>query len=428
MKKNKLPMFLLALGAAILVWLYDVTVVNPNDTSTISGIPVSFANEDVIRSQDLMVTGGSSDTVSLRISGRRSELKKLSKNNIEVTVDLSQITEEGNHDLPYTVQFPANVSSGELSIDNRSPATVSVTVEHYIRRTIEVRTVFEGDVSPGAEGESLVIDTDTMKVTPGEVTVTGPAEQVEAIDCAMITIDRSGISETTVAEYDYELLDASGDPVNRDELVADVEKFTINIPVLKFKEVPLTVRTVDGGGATAANVSYSLSADSIKISGDPSLVDRIHQIELGTLDFASVIGPTTRTYSVSLPEGVNNASGVTEVELTAEVSGLNVINLTIDDFTLINVPENLTAESLGESVQLTLRGTPAALSNLKPEDVAVTVDLSSFTQAPRRSAGGPHRFEHPHRHPFLIRRNIYAAAGPGLPGLSRRRLRSLCAA
>ena len=380
MKKNKLPMFLLALGAAILVWLYDVTVVNPNDTSTISGIPVSFANEDVIRSQDLMVTGGSSDTVSLRISGRRSELKKLSKNNIEVTVDLSQITEEGNHDLPYTVQFPANVSSGELSIDNRSPATVSVTVEHYIRRTIEVRTVFEGDVSPGAEGESLVIDTDTMKVTPGEVTVTGPAEQVEAIDCAMITIDRSGISETTVAEYDYELLDASGDPVNRDELVADVEKFTINIPVLKFKEVPLTVRTVDGGGATAANVSYSLSADSIKISGDPSLVDRIHQIELGTLDFASVIGPTTRTYPVSLPEGVNNASGVTEVELTAEVSGLNVINLTIDDFTLINVPENLTAESLGESVQLTLRGTPAALSNLKPEDVAVTVDLSSFTQ------------------------------------------------
>ena len=380
MKKNKLPMLLPSLSNAILMWLYAVTVVNPNDTSTISGIPVSFANEDVIRSQDLMVTGGSSDTVSLRISGRRSELKKLSKNNIEVTVDLSQITEEGNHDLPYTVQFPANVSSGELSIDNRSPATVSVTAEHSIRRTIEVRTVFEGDVSPGAEGESLVIDTDTMKVTPGEVTVTGPAEQVEAIDCAMITIDRSGISETTVAEYDYELLDASGDPVNRDELVADVEKFTINIPVLKFKEVPLTVRTVDGGGATAANVSYSLSADSIKISGDPSLVDRIHQIELGTLDFASVIGPTTRTYSVSLPEGVNNASGVTEVELTAEVSGLNVINLTIDDFTLINVPENLTAESLGESVQLTLRGTPAALSNLKPEDVAVTVDLSSFTQ------------------------------------------------
>ena len=373
-------MILLALGAAILVWLYDVTVVNPNDTSTISGIPVSFVNEDAMRSQDLMVTGGNDETVSLRVSGRRSELKKLSKNNIEVTADLSEITEAGQHDLFYTVRFPANVSSGDLSIDNRSPATVSVTVEHYIRRSVEVRTVFEGDVSPGAEGESLVIDTDSMKVIPGEVTVTGPAEKVETIDSAVITIDRSDITETTVAEYSYELLDADGEAVSRDELVTDVEKFTVTIPVLKYKEVPLTVRTVDGGGATEANVSYSLSADTIKISGDPSLVDRIHQIELGTLDFASVIGPTTRTYTVSLPEGVNNASGVTEVELTAEVTGLSVITVTVDDFTLVNVPENLTAESLGESVQLTLRGTPAALASLQPEDVVVTVDLSSFTQ------------------------------------------------
>ena len=134
MKNNKLPVILLALAAAIAVWLYDVTVVNPNDTSTISGIPVVFTNEESMREQDLMLTSGASGTVSLRISGRRSELKKLSKSNIEVTVDLSQITEEGNHDLPYTVQFPANVSSGELSIDNRSPATVTVTVEHYIRR------------------------------------------------------------------------------------------------------------------------------------------------------------------------------------------------------------------------------------------------------------------------------------------------------
>ena len=380
MKKNKLPMFLLALVAAILVWLYDVTVVNPNDTSTISGIPVSFVNEDVIRAQDLMVTGGTDGTVSLRISGRRSELKKLTRNNIEVTVDLSQISEAGSHELPYTVRFPANVSSGDLSIDNRSPVSVAVTVEHYIRRAVEVRTVFEGDVSSGAEGESLVIDTDSMKVIPSEVTVTGPAEQVEAIDCAMITIDRSGISETTVATYDYELLNADGEAVSRDELVTDVEQFTVTIPVLKYKEVPLTVRTIAGGGATDANVSYTLSAETIKISGDPSLVDRIHQIELGTLDLASVIGPTTRTYSVNLPEGVNNASGVTEVEVNAEVSGLSVITLTIDDFALVNVPENLTAESLGESVQLTLRGTPAALNNLKAEDVSVTVDLSSFTQ------------------------------------------------
>ena len=377
MKNNKLPVILLALAAAIAVWLYDVTVVNPNDTSTISGIPVVFTNEESMREQDLMLTSGASGTVSLRISGRRSELKKLSKSNIEVTVDLSQISEAGSHELPYTVRFPANVSSGDLTIDNRSPAYVSVTAEHYIRRAVEVRTVFEGSAASGAKGESLLIDTNAIRIEPNEVTVTGPAEQVEAIDCAMVTINLSDISETTVAQYDFELLDAQGESVNRDELVTDTDKLTVTIPVLKSKEVPLTLRTVPGGGATEANVSYTLSTESINISGDPAVVDRITQIELGSLDLATVIGPTVRTYTISLPEGVNNDSGVTEVEVNAEVKGLSVITLTIEDFALVNVPDNLTAESLGESIQLTLRGTPAALAGITPEDVEVTVDLSS---------------------------------------------------
>lgn len=381
MKNNKLLMFLLALGAAIVIWLYDVTVVNPNDTSTISGIPVTFVNEDAIQARDLMVTGADAGTVSLRIYGRRSELKQLSRNNIEVSVDLSQISGAGTHELPYTVRYPANVSSGGLSIENRSPTSVTVEVEHYIRRAVEVRTVFEGDVTPGSGGESLVIDTDAMTITPNVVTVTGPSDMVGAIDCAMITINQSDITETTVASYDFVLLNAQGEAVGRDELVTDADKLTVTIPVLKYKEVPLQLRTIPGGGATEENVSYTLSSDTIKISGDAVLVDRIHQIELGTLDFATVIGPTSRTYTVNLPEGVNNASGLTEVEATIQVSGLNVTTMAIEDFTLVNVPDNLTADPLGESVQLTLRGTPAALNSLTPEDIEVTVDLSSFTQA-----------------------------------------------
>ena len=32
--KRKLPLMLLALVCAVMVWLYDVTFVNPNDTAT----------------------------------------------------------------------------------------------------------------------------------------------------------------------------------------------------------------------------------------------------------------------------------------------------------------------------------------------------------------------------------------------------------
>ncbi len=379
--KNKLPMMLLALAAAILIWLYDVTVVNPNDVETISGIPVTFENADDMREQDLMMTSGEDVTVSLRVSGRRSELKKLTKNNIQVTVDLSQVEEAGSHELSYVIRFPANVSSGDLSIDTRSPAYVTVEVEHYIQRPVEVRVIFEGGETPEEAGEGLVIDTDAMSLTPTQVMVTGPAERVEAIDYARIVINKTEITQTSTADYSYELLDTEGEPMNLEELVTDVQAVTVSVPVLKYKEVPLVLKTVDGGGATKENVTYTLSTENIKISGEAAAVDAITQVELGTLDFATVTGPTTKIYPVLLPEGINNASGVAEVQATVRVSGLNVTTMSISDFELINVPENLTAQSISETVQLTLRGIPADLSSLEPEDVRVTADLSSFTQA-----------------------------------------------
>lgn len=379
--RNKLLAMLLALLAAIAVWLYDVTVMNPNDTDTFTSIPVVFENEEAMKEQDLMMTSEREVTVSLRISGRRSELKKLSRTNIQITVDLSQIHEVGTHELLYNIRYPANVSSGELSVETRTPSYVSVTVEHYIRRAVEIRAVFEGEGTTENDGESLAIDTDTMTITPGEVMVTGPAALVETIDYARIVINKAAITQTTVADYNYELLNYDGEVISRDELVTDVENVSVSIPVLKYKEVPLNLKTLAGGGATSENISYTLSTESIMISGDAAAVDKISQIELGTLDFATVTGPTNKTYPITLPEGINNASGVAEVQVAVRVTGLNVVTMTVSDFELINVPEELTAQPISESVQLTLRGTPAALMNLKPENVTVTADLSSFTQA-----------------------------------------------
>lgn len=381
MKKSKLPVMLLALLCATMVWLYDVTVVNPTDAETFSNIPVVFENEEEMRMNDLMVTNGTTETVTLRISGRRSELKKLSRNNIQVSVNLGEITEAGVHELSYTVRFPTGVSAGDLTIETRSPATVSVEAEHYIQRNIEVHAVFEGDASHTTDGGSLVLDTDAMQIEPSEISVTGPADIVDTITYARIVINKADITQTTVADYDFVLLDGNAEEVSRDELVTDCDTVRVSIPVLKYKEVPLILKTQPGGGATDENISYTMSASTIKISGEAQSVDRISQIELGTLDYAAITGPTTRTYPIILPDGINNASGVAEVTVSVKVSGLNVVTMSISDFTLTNIPANLSAESISESVQLTLRGTPAALSSLSEDDVEVTVDLSGFTQA-----------------------------------------------
>ena len=382
MKKSKLPMILLALGAAILVWLYDVTVVNPNDTNTVSGIPVRFINEDELNAQDLMVTNGAGGTVSLRISGRRSELKELSKDNVDVTVDLSQITEAGEHELPYTVRFPANVSSSDLKIDARTPVTISVEVEHYIRRAVEVRTVFEGETAAD-EDDPLVIDHGAMVLQPQEIMVTGPAELVQNIEYARVVIQKADITQTTDADYEYDLIDSEGAVADRTELVTDAEKVHVSIPVHKTKQVPLKLEINPGGGATTRDVTYTIQPANITISGEPDQVDGISEITLDPVNLAGVIGQeATVTRQIVLPEGINNASGVAEATVELKFKGLSIDTVTIDDFTIENTPKGLTATPLGESVQVNLRGTEADLKKLRQrlEEVAVTVDLSGYSQ------------------------------------------------
>ena len=382
MKKNKLPMILLALAAAILVWLYDVTVVNPNDTSTISGIPVRFINEDELNARDLMITSGAGGTVSLRVSGRRSELKELSKDNLDVVVDLSQITEAGRHELAYTVRYPATVSSSDLKIDTRSPVTVSVEVEHYIRRAVEVRTVFEGeDVSE--EGDPLVIDNSAMELQPAEIMVTGPAELVENVAYARVVIHKADITQTTVADYEYDLIGIDGEVVDRDELVTDAEKVNVSIPVHKTKQILLRLTINPGGGATERDISYSIHPAYITISGEPEQVDAIKAVELDPVNLGSVIGQeTSLTRQIVLPEGINNTSGVAEATVELRFKGLSIDSLAVTDFVLENIPDGLTATALSESMQLNLRGPEADLKKLEQrlEEIVVTVDLSGYSQ------------------------------------------------
>ena len=48
MQKHKILAFLLALIVSICLWFYAVTVVNPDDSTTINGISVQFEGFDAL--------------------------------------------------------------------------------------------------------------------------------------------------------------------------------------------------------------------------------------------------------------------------------------------------------------------------------------------------------------------------------------------
>lgn len=381
MTKNKYITMLLALLASVCLWLYVVTVVDPSDEVTISGIPVVLKNMEQMQENGMMLNSDDNPTVTLKVSGRRSELKKLTRGNIVVTADLGAIDEEGEHELTYSVAWPEDVSVGSLTLEERSPQRVTVSVEHYLRKEVPIRVVFEGEADEQEDGDSIAIDTVALTIEPEEVAVTGPASRVNAIDYALVTVNRTEITQTTTKDYSFVLIDLEGNTMEHDDLVLDAETVQLKIPVLKYKEVPLVLETVPGGGATDENVTYSLSTEVITICGDPTIVDEINEITVGTLNYASITVSTAQVYPITLPTGVINVTGIAEVTATIRVNGLQVITMTVDNIKLINIPQGMTATALSESIQLTLRGITADLMELEAEDIAVIVDLANYTQA-----------------------------------------------
>ena len=77
MKKSKLITMAISLLAAICLWIYVVTVVNPEGTTTISNIPVTFSGAEVLREdQGLVLSGDYQDMVTVSFTGRSTAMTR----------------------------------------------------------------------------------------------------------------------------------------------------------------------------------------------------------------------------------------------------------------------------------------------------------------------------------------------------------------
>ena len=267
MTRNKVFLILLSLIIAVGMWIYVVSTVTPEDVQWIERIPVNFTNEDGLFSdRNLVLSEGRDSTVNLRLYGKRQDLLKLNNTNITISVDLSQVTEAGEWRLPYTIDFPENVSSGDISVENRSTYYISVTVDRLATDEIEVRAIFQGDTAEGYTAEAIELEYDSL-------TISGPREQVDVVAYAQVVLERTNLSKTVSDNLSFTLMDEDGNELEFHDVRCtangvSVEKIGVLMQVNMIKEVPLRVELIEGGGATESHATVSIVPSSITIQGD----------------------------------------------------------------------------------------------------------------------------------------------------------------
>lgn len=379
--KSKIFSIVLSGLVAVGLWLYVVTVESPGSERTYYNIPVILQNENVLEERGLMITS-QLPSVTLTLSGTRTDLNKLDENNINILVNAASIEAEGTHQLSYSVSYPGSVSGGDISRVGQSVNMITVTVEKRAIKNVDVEIEYSGKIPDGfiADTENILMDYDTVRVS-------GPESVVSQITQAKIRVDLSDRTSTLMGAYSYQLCDQDGNPVDAQLVTTNVEKVNLTLKIQRMKTIPVKVEAIYGGGITAENSVIAFKPTSILVAGSEAQLANLDQIVL-TLDFIEVLkaeaekpgangslDKSTWQLSIELPEGVTNRSAETEVTIEITFINVKIKELSITKFEKINVPEGMSPNIA--RLEILVAGRSDMVDRIDADDITAKVDFSN---------------------------------------------------
>ena len=372
--KNKLTSIILSVMVAFGLWFYVITTVSPGYEDTFYNVQVAKEGAGVLEDRNLMITYQSTEYVNVVVSGNRTDVNKVDSSNITAKVDLSKIDQPGTM-IPLTIHvtYPGDVPQGALTTVSKSPDTVYFTVEERREKAVPVEVVWIGSTPDGfmSDRENRILDY-------SEITIIGPASVADLIEKAVIEIDLTEQRESIDQSYRYTLCDKDGNPVDAQKIKTNTEEVRVEVRVRRMKDVKLKVDVTYGGGANMGNTQITLDTESIRVSGSEAALDALGDtITLGKINLSDVPRGQQIPFTITLPEGVTNETGITEVQVTVKFTGLVLREFALDDIRAVNVPEGVAVEIITEKLTVLLRGPSADISKIGTKDIYAVVDFST---------------------------------------------------
>lgn len=359
-RKEKIIAFILCFIAAFFIWYYAADHDTAIFDESFSSVPV-----EIVNGSGFSVLSGNGVTVDVTVSGKRNVLKKLTKQDIRAFIDISSVTSAGRYKFDLQYELPNGVtlaksSSDSISVycDNTSTVTVPVRVELKNYR-------FE---------HGYEIGTDDITTDASGVIVTGPESVVTTIEAALLKIDfeYSVLTSSITYKGGITLVNKDGNEVTNAFIKTNITDVTANIPVYKYRDVPITVK-YRYGYFNSENVTVKAEPSTVRVKGEADAVDSV-TLEL-ELDEKEIKADTSYTMSISLPDGVKNVDSVKTAVVSVELKGISSKTVSVYNISVTN-PDGLTYEPVTGPINIIVRGDSVLLGRLSSMNVTAVVDLS----------------------------------------------------
>ena len=366
---------IVSLICSVIMWVYVASVETEEFKQTFRGVRVQLVGETLLRdSKNLVITDMDTSTVTVEVVGPRRVVGSLDSDQIYAQIDVSKLSRAAYTSQQYSVIFPDGTETGSLSVTRKTPETINFMVSSQTTKSVQVRGSFDGSIAEGFIAESVVFD-------PATITLSGPEAYLRNVDYAWVSFGKENVDSTYEVETGYTLMTADNIPASTTGISFSTDVVTATLPLLTVKDVSLGVNLIEGGGATAENTKVTIEPETISLAGDSKLLAGINKINLASIDLTDFTTSFSDTYVIPIDNELRNITGATEAKVTVEIVGLETRNVKVTNISCINVTEGYVADILTKSLNVTLRGNPESLAQLKDENIRAVADLADMNES-----------------------------------------------
>ena len=352
---------IISLLSAMVLWMYVMAIVDPEETKLFENIPVTITNKNELNERDLVIYPEQDLTTNIYVTGKLSNLKKVTKDDINVYGQINNPL-EGNNEIYLKVS-----TSQRVNYDFKNPVMI-VTLEKIISEDKSIKVDITGSGKNNVDNIMLQDNID-------KVSISGPRSLVNKVKRVVGTVKVSGESNNFSQSIKLEPVDANGKVVEGVELEKD--SVNVNIILLAQKTVPIILKLSDN---SESGVNYTMSQNTVTIKGKKDIVDSINDIETQPVKLSEILPGTSKDIYLEVPSGITIETKYITINKNSEENTLEEYTYTAKDIEIRNNTENIDKSKIKipNSINVSIEYLQSE-GSINKDDIKLYIDLNEVS-------------------------------------------------
>lgn len=364
--KKDFKLKLLCLGFGIVMWFFVIGGINPIVVRQFKDIPVKYKNEAVLERNNFLITEPKKPLVNVSIKGTRNDVYAINKNDIIAEINLDSSITAGTHRLNVNVKVPHSVEIASVSEHE-----ILVSFDEEITKTFDVTVETKGEI----KNKNQVV----VKKEPDDkfVMLTGPASYVKKVKKVLAIVDVTGKETDEVVIAKLRAIDENEKVIEQVEL--SKTDTNVSIGFKNFKEVPINLVEINTASNDIMILKKNLVPKVVSIVGNTTSLEKIKEIKTKPFDLSQVKDSKVYDLTLDLPKDITlvNKDLKPVVNIDVDKKLEKVLSVKTEDISIQGVSDDVILQGLNDNVDVTVRGYESYISNLKPEDIKLYIDINS---------------------------------------------------